>query len=170
MKISQKMQDAINIQIKNEFDNAHLYLAFSIWFKENDLPGFANWNFVQFQEEQTHAFKFINYVVDRMGTVELNNTDKPGNQWKDPVEIYKLILEREQETTRAIYALYKTAQEENDYTSLGFLKWYLDEQVEEENSASEILNKLQMIGDSRAGLSILDAELKARVFVDETKE
>lgn len=170
MKISKKMQDVINIQIKNEFDNAFLYLSFSAWFKENDLPGFGQWNFVQFQEEQTHAIKFFNYIIERQGEVKISQIDKPASTWKGPLEIYQLILDREEETTRAIYSLYKTAQDENDYTSLGFLKWYLDEQIEEENNATEILNKLKMIGDSRAGLSILDAELSKRVFVDSTQE
>lgn len=163
------MQKAINNQIKNEFDNAYLYLSFSTWFKENDLLGFSNWNFVQFKEEETHAFKFLNYIMDRQGKVELEQIEKPANQWKDSVEIYKLILTREEETTKAIYDLYKLAQDENDYTSLGFLKWYLDEQVEEENNATEILNKLEMLGDSRSGLILLDSELAQRKFTDETK-
>lgn len=170
MKISQKMQDAINIQIKNEFDNAFLYLSIASWFEENDLPGFAQWNFVQYQEEQTHGIKFYNYIIERQGRVIIDQIEKPQNNWNSPLDVFKDILAREQETTKAIYSLYKTAQEENDYTSLGFLKWYLDEQVEEENNATEIFNKLKMIGDSKSALLFLDGELGKRVFVDETKE
>lgn len=169
MKISQKMQDAINIQIKNEFDNAFLYLSIASWFEENDLPGFAKWNFVQYQEEQTHGIKFYNYIIERQGKVIIDQIEKPRNQWATPLAIFEDILARELETTKAIYSLYKTAQEEGDYTSLGFLKWYLDEQIEEENNATNILNKLKMIGDSKSGLIFLDKELGKRLFVDETK-
>lgn len=169
MKISQKMQDAINTQIKNEFDNAFLYLSITSWFEENDLKGFAQWNFVQYQEEQTHGIKFYNYIIERQGKATISQIEKPKNDWKSPLDVFEDILAREQETTKAIYSLYKTAQEENDYTSLGFLKWYLDEQVEEENNATEILNKLKMIGDSKSALVLLDAELGRRVFTDETK-
>ncbi len=170
MKISQKMQDAINVQIKNEFDNAFLYLSIASWFEENDLPGFAQWNFVQYQEEQTHGIKFYNYVIERQGRVIIDKIEKPQSEWKSPLDVFEDILAREQETTKAIYALYETAQKENDYTSLGFLKWYLDEQVEEENNATTILNKLKMIGDSKASLILLDEELGKRTFTDETQE
>jgi len=169
MKISQKMQDAINDQIKNEFDNAFLYLSIASWFEENDLQGFAQWNFVQYQEEQTHGIKFYKYVIERQGRVIIKQIDKPVNDWASPLAVFEDILAREQQTTKAIYSLYKTAQEENDYTSLGFLKWYLDEQVEEENNATEILNRLKMIGDSKSAMLLLDRELSKRVFVDETK-
>ena len=169
MKISQTMQEAINLQIKHEYDNAFLYLSIASWFEENDLPGFAKWNFVQYQEEQTHAVKFYNYLIERQGKVIVNSVDKPNSSWNSPIEVYQDILVREQETTKAIYELCEKAQNEKDFTSLSFLQWYLDEQVEEENNVSTILNKLKMVGDSKTGLMFLDGEMGKRTFNDETK-
>lgn len=169
MKISLKMQKAINIQIKNEFDNAFLYLSISNWFTEKNLFGFANWNFVQYQEEQTHAIKFYNYILDRQGTVSISAIEKPKSDWKNSLQLFEDVLAREQETTKAIYGLYKIAQEENDYTSLGFLKWYLDEQVEEEGNAVKIIEDLKMAGDSKSALLFIDSKLSERKFEDETK-
>ncbi len=162
MKISKKMQDLINIQIKNEFDNAFLYLSISNWFEEQNLKGFANWNFIQFQEEQEHAMKFRQYLLDRQGEVEVKEITKPKKSWNSAKDVFAEILAKEEETTQCIYKLYDAALAENDYTSLSLLKWFLDEQVEEEDNASTILGKLELIGDSKIGLLALDKEVGKR--------
>lgn len=162
MKISKKMQDAINAQIKHEFDNAFLYLSMASWFEENDLPGFAKWNFVQYQEEQAHAIKLYNYVIERQGRVIIDEVEKPKSKWKNPMDVFNDILNREEQTTKLIYSLYELAMKESDYTSLGFLKWFLDEQVEEEDNANSIIGQLKLVGDSKSGLVVLDKELGKR--------
>lgn len=162
MKISQKMQDAINIQMKNEFDNAFLYLSIASWFEEQNLMGFAKWNFIQYQEEQEHGLKFYNYVIERQGRAIIDKVEKPQIDWKSPLDVFEDIIMREQETTKSIYNLYEVALSEKDYTSLGFLKWFLDEQIEEENSASTIVEQLKLIGNSKSALMILDKELGNR--------
>lgn len=162
MKISKKMQDAINVQMKNEYDNAFLYLSIASWFEQKSLKGFAHWNFIQYQEEQEHALKFYNYLLERQGEAVVDAVAKPQKDWNSVVDVFKDILAKEKETTENIYKLYEIALEEKDYTTQGFLKWYLDEQVEEEDNASTILEKLEMIGDSKSALVLLDKELGER--------
>lgn len=162
MKISKKMQDAINVQMKNEYDNAFLYLSIASWFEQKSLKGFAHWNFVQYEEEQEHALKFYNYLIERQGEAIVDAVAKPQKDWNSVIDVFKDILAKEKETTENIYKLYEIALEEKDYTTQGFLKWYLDEQVEEEDNASTILEKLEMIGDSKAALVLLDKELSER--------
>ena len=162
MKISKKMQDAINVQMKNEYDNAFLYLSIASWFEQKNLKGFAHWNFIQYQEEQEHALKFYNYLLERQGEAVVDAVAKPKKDWNSVVDVFKDILEKEKETTENIYKLYEIALEEKDYTTQGMLKWYLDEQVEEEDNASTILEKLEMIGDSKSALVLLDKELGER--------
>lgn len=162
MKISKKMQDAINVQMKNEYDNAFLYLSIASWFEQKSLKGFAHWNFIQYQEEQEHALKFYNYLLERQGEAIVDAVAKPQKDWNSVIDIFKDILAKEKETTENIYKLYEIALEEKDYTTQGFLKWYLDEQVEEEDNASTILEKLEMIGDSKSALVLLDKELGER--------
>lgn len=162
MKISKKMQDAINIQMKNEYDNAFLYLSIASWFEQKSLKGFAHWNFIQYQEEQEHALKFYNYLLERQGEAIVDAVAKPQKDWNSVIDVFKDILAKEKETTENIYKLYEIALEEKDYTTQGMLKWYLDEQVEEEDNASTILEKLEMIGDSKSALVLLDKELGER--------
>ncbi len=162
MKISKKMQDAINVQMKNEYDNAFLYLSIASWFEQKSLKGFAHWNFVQYQEEQEHALKFYNYLLERQGEAIVDAVAKPQKDWNSVIDVFKDILAKEKETTENIYKLYEIALEEKDYTTQGMLKWYLDEQVEEEDNASTILEKLEIIGDSKSALVLLDKELGER--------
>ena len=162
MKISKTMESAINKQIADEFESAFLYLSMSTWFSENNLSGFAHWCYVQFLEEQEHAMKFHKYVLDRQGSPVINSVPKPKANWKNPVDVFNDILNQEIKVTSKINDLYKKAKEEDDYTSMSFLNWYLDEQVEEEEHSADILNKLKMIGDSKSGLMFLDSTLGNR--------
>lgn len=162
MKISKNMESAINKQITDEFESAFLYLSMSTWFSENNLPGFANWCYVQFLEEQEHAMKFHKYVLDRQGKPIIDAISKPKASWKNPIDVFNDILNHETKVTSKISDLYKKAKEEDDYTSMSFLNWYLYEQVEEEEQSADILNKLKMNGDSKSGLMFLDSVLSSR--------
>ena len=162
MKLSQTIIKAINTQIKNEFDNAFLYLSIASWCEENNLSGFAKWNLAQFKEEQEHAMKFYNYVFERQGKVDVMEVEQPKQKWNNIVDVFEDVVKREEETTTNIYKLYEIAKNENDYTTLSFLQWFLEEQVEEESTANTILSKLKMIGDSRSALMCLDSEAGKR--------
>ena len=162
MKITKKVLNAINVQVKNEFDNAFLYLSIASWCEDHGFSGFAKWNMAQFREEQEHAMKFYKYVFERQGKVEVKEVEKPKRDWKNLDDVYKDILKREEQTTENIHYLYKVAEGEKDYATMSLLQWYIDEQVEEESNASGILQKLQMAGDSSSALMFIDGEVGKR--------
>jgi len=158
---------AINTQINEELYSAYLYLSMSFYFETLNLPGFAHWMKMQWQEELVHTFKFCDFVNDRGGKVELKEIGKPPTTFKSPKDIFKASFKHEQYITSKIYALYKLAEKENDISLKSMLNWYVDEQVEEEKAASEILEKLEMIGDSKQGLFMIDKELSTRMTPSE---
>lgn len=163
--ISNKMQKAINEQINAEYYSSYLYLAMAAYFENINLKGFANWMRVQAQEEMTHAIKFYNYQIDRRGKVELGAIEKPPVAWKSPLDVFEATLEHEEKVTARINNLADLAISEKDHAMGSFLKWFIDEQVEEEASADEIIQKLKLANNSADSLFMIDKELAARVFV-----
>ena len=161
--ITAKLQNAINNQIQAEMYSANLYLAMSGYCLSKNLKGFANWLRVQYQEETMHALKFVDYILERGGQLELKVLDAPPAEFGKPVEVFEKILAHEEHVTSLINQLYALAVEERDVATQIFLQWFVTEQVEEEASASEVLEQLKMVGDS-AGLFYLDKELAARVY------
>jgi len=166
--ISKQLQDAINAQINRELYSEYLYLAMSAWFAEENLDGFANWMYVQSQEERFHAMKFYNYVIERGGKVILEQIDKPPANFENPLRAFEMTLEHEQFITDNINKLMDLAISGNDHAARSFLQWYVDEQVEEEASADKLLKQLTMIKDNAHGILMLDRELASRVFTPPT--
>jgi ferritin len=162
--ISKKLEDAINSQINKELYSAYFYLAMSAYCTTKDLDGFANFFYVQYQEETFHAMKFYHFVLDRGGNVVLTKIDTPPADFKSPLDVFERTLEHEQLVTKSINDLLDLATKENDHASASFLKWYVDEQVEEEATVTKLVNKMKLIGNDIGGLFIIDNELKARVF------
>jgi ferritin len=162
MELSKRMQDALNEQIKEELASAYIYLSMAAYCESINLPGFAHWMRAQTQEEMEHAMKFFEYVHDRGGRVVLEAIDQPPAEFEGPTAVFEKTLEHEQYITGRIHNLYALAVEENDYASFSVLQWFVDEQVEEENGATEILELLKMIGDKGQGLIMLDRQLARR--------
>jgi ferritin len=160
--LSKVVEDAINEQIKNELYSAYLYLAMSAHFEVANLPGFAHWMRLQSQEEVEHAMKFFDYVNERGGRVVLQVIDQPPVEFKLPLDIFQQALEHEQKVTGMINNLYALAVKENDYPTQVMLQWFIEEQVEEEKSAGDVVEQLRMIGDHTQGLFMLDRQLGAR--------
>jgi ferritin len=160
--IKPKIQHEINDQIQAEFQSGWLYLAFAGWFEEKNLDGFAHWMKAQWQEEQDHGMKFYNHLMSRGGTVEIQTLEKPSTDAKNVTQVFETVLEHEQYITKRINKLYTLAVDENDYPLQTLLQWFIDEQVEEEENASKILEKLKMVGDEGASLYLLDRELAER--------
>jgi ferritin len=160
--LSQAMQDAINEQIKNEFYSAYLYLSMSAYFQDKNLPGFATWLRIQFQEEQAHALKLYDHLVDRGGRVDLKAIPQPPAEWKTDLEAFQLVLEHEQHVTALINKLYETALAEKDYPAQVLLHWFINEQVEEEKNATEIVEQLKMIEARASAVLMLDHRLGKR--------
>jgi ferritin len=168
--LSKKLEKTINEQINEELFSAYIYLSMSAWFETQNLKGFANWMYIQYQEEVTHAMKFFRYINERGGQVILEAVQKPETDWKNPFLAFEETLKHEKHITSKINNLVTIARVEKDYATESFLAWYVDEQVEEEANAMEILAQLKMIGESKTGLLMLDKELSTRVFVDATKK
>ena len=166
MKISQAVQDVLNKQINAEFWSAYMYLAMSNWCEEQGLSGFANWLKVQYHEENSHALKFVGYIHERQGEVTLQPIEAVPLTWKSVLEVMEKTYEHECKVTEMIYNCVNVAEAEKDRASVSFLQWYVDEQVEEEASADEIVTNLRFIGESKGALMQYDHVLKGRSFKD----
>lgn len=168
--MNKKIEKKINEQINEELFSAYLYLSMAAYCEDRNLPGFANWMQVQFEEEQFHAMKFINYINERGGRVELEAIEKPQVEWKDMIDVFEATLNHEKHITSKINEIMDLAIDERDHATTSFLNWYIDEQVEEEDTADGILQRLKMINGQSNGLLMLDKELGARVFTPPTAE
>jgi ferritin len=134
----------------------------SAYFEGESLPGFAHWMRVQAAEEQEHAMKFYDFIYERGGRVVLQAIDQPPAEFESLREVFKQTLEHEKKVTGLIEAMYTAAVEDKDYASQTFLNWFIDEQVEEEKNATDLLETLRMVGDKGSALIMLDRELGHR--------
>jgi ferritin len=160
------VETALNEQIKWELYSSYLYLSMASWYESIGLRGFANWERVQAQEELAHALKFFDYVIARGGRAILLTVDAPPGEWESPLAGFEFQLAHEQVVTGRINDLVNLAIEERDHATSNMLRWFVDEQIEEEANATELVEKLRMIGEDGASglLYMLDKELAARVF------
>ena len=163
--LSKKMEDALNAQINAEMWSAYLYLSMSAYCHEQGNTGMANWFNVQFKEEQDHAQIFFNYIVARGGRVMLRPIEAVDTEWANVLEVYQATLAHENKVTALINNLYSIATAENDFATQSMLKWFIDEQVEEEEAAQDIINNLRMVKDNGYGIYMIDKELGARTYV-----
>jgi ferritin len=162
--ISDKIQAAFNKQINAELYSSYLYLSMAAHFESLNLPGFANWMRCQAQEELVHAMKFYSFIHERNGTVTLSAIDGPPTQWDSPLAAFKDAYLHEQKVTSMINGLVDLAVEERDHASNAFLQWFVTEQVEEESSSDQVVQKLKLAGSEGSGLFMIDQELGQRVF------
>ena len=162
--MKKEMETALNEQINAEFFSSYLYLAMESYFQSVSLTGFASWMRSQAQEELYHGMKFYDYVNERGGKVMLEGIARPDNQWNSPLEAFEQVLSHEQKVTGLINDLVDVAHDAKDHATNIFLLWFVTEQVEEEASVGEVVDKLRLIGKDTSGLFLLDAELAKRVF------
>jgi ferritin len=169
--LKERVLKALNEQINAEQYSALLYLSMSAWFEEKGLPGFANWMYIQYQEELTHANKIFKFIVERNGRAKIKAIEQMPAEFDSILDVAEKTLQHEQHVTSLIGKLVDIATEEHDHATQSFLQWFVDEQVEEEANVSEILDSLRLIeGEAKGnGLFMLDRELRQRTFVDETK-
>ena len=160
--ISKTMQEAINKQINKEMFSSYLYLSMAAYFEEMNLPGFAHWMRSQTNEENEHAMKFFDYMVERGGRVTLGAFAAPKAEWASSLEVFQQALEHEEMITASINKLYEQAVKETDYATQIFLQWFISEQVEEEKNASDIIHQLKMIDAHGTAVLMLDKQLGKR--------
>ncbi|MEE0235202.1 MAG: ferritin [Bacteroidales bacterium] len=162
--ISKNLHDAINVQINAELWSAYLYLAMSLDAESKGYKGVANWFYIQFQEEQAHARIFMNYLNSRDAKVELLPIESVPSTWNSVLDMYKHTLEHEKKVTSLINNLAAIANEDRDFASINRLVWFIDEQVEEEESAREMIASFEAVEDNKYGMYMLDKELATRVY------
>ena len=162
--ISQNLHNAINAQINAELWSAYLYLSMSLDAEAKGYKGVANWFYVQFQEEQAHARIFMNYLNSRDAKVELQPIEAVPTAWNSVLDMFQQTLQHEKKVTSLINNLAFIANEDRDFASINRLVWFIDEQVEEEENAQNIIDNLKMIQGNGYGLYMLDKELSARKY------
>ncbi|MBU0679670.1 MAG: ferritin [Verrucomicrobia bacterium] len=160
--LSEKMRGELNAQINEEYYSAYLYLSMSAYCQDMGLPGFANWFRRQYEEEVVHALKILDYVAGRGARVELRAIAEPAKDFGEPVDLFEASLRHERHITGCIHALVDLALEEKDHATHAMLQWFVNEQVEEESSAGEILTKLKFAGDNKGALLMIDRDLSQR--------
>lgn len=168
--INTKMQEALNGQLNAELYSAYLYLSMAAYFESTNLSGLANWMRVQVQEEQFHAMKFFDYILERGGKVTLGAIEAPPSEWNSPLSVFEATLKHEQKVTGLINDLVYLAREEKDNASEIFLQWFVNEQVEEEDSAGTIVGQIKLIKDSPQALFMMDKEMAQRIFTPPTSK
>lgn len=156
------VRDAMAEQIKHEFYSAYLYLSMAGSFEVANLTGFGHWMREQAKEEVAHAMKFFDFLLDRGEEVRLQAIEAPPHAFRSPLDTFEQALEHEKEVTSLIHDLYGLALRENDYPAQVLLGWFVAEQVEEEKSATEIVERLRMAGEDGAALLLLDREMGER--------
>lgn len=160
--LSETVQQAINDQINLEFASSHAYLSMSAYFEALSLTGFAHWMRKQSEEEHEHAMKFFDFISDRGGRVVLKAIEEPQTEFASPLATMQSALDHERKVTASIHRLYELAAREKDFATQSMLKWFIDEQVEEEKAADEVIQSLKLVGDDGSGLYMLDRQLAER--------
>ncbi|MGC9327524.1 MAG: ferritin [Candidatus Hinthialibacter sp.] len=160
--INPKLQEALNKQINAELYSSYLYFAMSAYFEDKSLKGMAHWMKMQAQEEMVHALKFCDFLNDRGGRVLLEAIDKPPVEWNSPLHAFEEAYKHEQKVTALINDLVDLAISIKDHAANSFLQWFVDEQVEEEASADEIVQNLKLVEEHPHGIFMLNKDLSSR--------
>lgn len=160
--VSNKMIDALNLQLNKELFSSYLYLSMSAYFDAKNLSGMTQWMKLQSLEEYDHAMKFYDFILKLGGKVNLTAIEEPQTDWESPQKVFEDSLHHEQYISNSIHQLMDLAIEESHHPTKSFLKWFVDEQVEEEDTVQQIVENFNMIGDDKGALFMLDRELGAR--------
>jgi|SRR5690554_823650 len=160
--IKDNVLKALNKQLNEELYSSYAYLAMSAHFSSLSLDGFAHWFKLQSQEEYGHAMKILQYILDRNGKVSLMKIDPPKEEWKTPQAVFKEAFDQEVFVSKSINEIVDLSLKEKDYATNNFMQWFVSEQVEEESTASKLLDRINLVGDNKNGLLLLDKELGMR--------
>ncbi len=163
--LSDKLEKAINKQINEELYSSYLYWSMASWFESKNLSGFANWMRIQSEEEYLHARKFYDFVFTAGGRVVFEEIKAPQKEWDSIEEVFQDTYNHEVFITNCINDLATLAMDDKNHATASFLKWFIDEQVEEVATADQILQEIKMIGDHKQGIFMLDREMKGRAPV-----
>lgn len=160
--LTKKMETALNKQFNYELYASNLYLSMSAYFSSQNLNGFAHWMRIQSQEEMSHALKIFDHLIDRDGTVKLGSVPAPQTTWKTPLAAAQAGLKAEVDNTKQINEIVDAAVKEKDHATQVLLQWFVNEQVEEEASANDLVEQVKLAGNSAGAMFVLDRELGQR--------
>lgn len=160
--VSEKINEIINEQINKEFFSGYLYLSMSAHLKELGLFGFASWTKLQAKEEVEHGLKLLDYLLERNSFVTLKQISTPTFEYNGVLSIFNKIYAHEQCITQSVMEIAKLAEEECDRKTLSFIDWFIEEQVEEEQIVKDIIKRLELFGDNKTSLLLMDQELAKR--------
>ncbi|MDH3284537.1 MAG: ferritin [Acidobacteriota bacterium] len=160
--LDKSMEKSLNRQINQELDGAYNYLAMAAYMDRINLTGFATWLRAQREEELAHAMRLYQYVLDRGGRIELEALSKPQADFEGVREVFVKAIQLEKQNTSAINDLFRLAVEQGDYATQSHLQWFIDEQVEEEKQFDEVSGLLDMVGEDKSALLLLNDKLGAR--------
>lgn len=160
--LKKPMESALNKQMNAEFSSAKLYLSMASYFESKNLGGFAHWMRLQVGEENMHAMKFFDFILDRGGVAKLAAMAEPASSWKSPLDVFQAVLKHEQDVSAGIHHLVDQARKNSDHPTDSFLQWFVTEQVEEEAAAEDIVQKLKLVGSEGPGIFMVDRELAQR--------
>ena len=166
---SQRVLDALNNQLQMEFFSEYFYISMEAYFADNNLYGFANFFNVQAREERDHAYKIFNSIGRAGGKVVLQGIEQPKINFESPLDVFESALEHERLISNSIHDLVDLAISEKDHTTSSFLRWFIDEQSEEEESMEKIVRKLRLLKNDPAGLLMIDQELAQRTYIPQTQ-
>lgn len=166
--LSEKLLQKLNEQVNFELYSAYVYLGMASYCESIDLSGFANFFKVQSQEELFHAMKFYDYIFQKNGMVTLEQIKKPEDKFQNILSVFESGYEHEQMVTKRLYNIADVATEEKEHATISLLNWFINEQVEEENTFNTILKKIKRCEENSAALYMLDDELSTRVYTPPT--
>jgi ferritin len=165
--LNEKIEVALNNQIKIEAQSSQFYLAMASWAETEGLIGTAKFLYEHSDEERDHMLKLIKFVNERGGRANIPELEAPPETFESVLEIFKTLLQHEINVTANINEVVDVCLSEKDYTTHNFMQWYVAEQLEEEATARTIMDKLQMIGNEKAGLYLFDRDLEQLSPTDE---
>ncbi|NOZ83539.1 MAG: ferritin [Epsilonproteobacteria bacterium] len=163
--LKEETVNALNEQMMKEFYSSYLYLSMSGHFEQIGLKGFAHWMFVQYQEETDHALKFFNYLKSQGSKIKLMEIKEPEHEWSSILMVFNETLNHEQYVTSCINDLVDISEKSKDRATWNFLQWFVDEQIEEEENVRNVIDQLNLIGDNKSALFLLDKEIGQRIYV-----
>lgn len=166
--LNEKVENALNAQIKIEAESSQFYLAMASWAETEGLNGTAKFLYMHSDEERMHMLKLVKFVNERGGKAQIPSLDAPPTTFDSITEIFKTLLQHEIHVTEKINEVVDVCLSEKDYTTHNFMQWYVSEQLEEEALAREIMDKLQMIGNEKAGLYLFDRDLEQLIPANTT--
>lgn len=160
--VSPKMLEALSTQINEELYSSYLYLAMSVHCESHCYKGFGAWLRVQYGEEQVHALKLVDHLVARGGEPTLKAVASPPADYGTVTQVFEAVLAHERHVTERVHKLHELAVAEKDVATQVFMQWYVTEQIEEEQRAMEIVDKLKLVGDRPGAALYLDKEYGKR--------